>query len=154
MNGDGSNLTPLNIFILFLYLKRKTEKKNNLSRSVEKCILKTAKDGNPRITACSHFAHRILSPAQAPPCINASARALGWGLRFTLTQLRMNWFCTSICTAISVNLYQEKESQFELSSSENKELLFLFFILQKEERSCYVFSFVSCCHNFQLELLR
>lgn len=106
MNGDGSNLTPLNIFILFLYLKRKNEKKNYLSRSVEMCILKAAKDGNSRITACSLFVHRILSSAQAPLCINASARALGWGLRSILTQLRMN----SICTVIPVNLYQEKES--------------------------------------------
>lgn len=110
MNGDDSNLKPLNIFIIFLYLKRKSERKNRLSRSVEMCILKTAKDGNLRITSCLLFVHRILSSAQAPPCMNASAGVLGWGLRFTLTQQRMNWFCISVCTVISVNLYPEKES--------------------------------------------
>lgn len=94
MNGDDSNVKALNIFILFPYLKRTSEKKNSLTRSVEMCIIKTAKDGNRKATTCLLFVHRILSLAQAPPCVNASAGALVWGLRSVLTQLRMTWVCS------------------------------------------------------------
>lgn len=53
------------------------------------CILEAAKDGSPKIDPCLLSVHRILSSAQEPPCMNASAGALGWGLRSVLMKLRM-----------------------------------------------------------------
>lgn len=103
MNGDDSNLKPLNILILFPYLRGKSEKKNSLSRSVEMCIMKTAKDGNPRVTTYVLFVHRMLSSTQAPPCVNASAGALGW-VYFNSTKNDLDlhlYLYSNVCWSVS-----------------------------------------------------
>lgn len=147
VNGDDSNLKPLNDFVLFPYLKRKSEKKNNLSRSVKMCYLEIAKDGNCRVTMFTFYTQNTVFATGSSTC-KCIFRCLGWGLRF-------NWEWIGF-DSISVQWYL-------LIHIRRKNLKWIFLLLRIKNYCSYSL----CCRKklpcvffcvmvpiFQLELLR
>lgn len=85
MNGKDSSLKPLNILILLLYLKRRSEEESMLSRPMEMCIIKSAKDVNSGITTCFWAERMVFATGicickciyRCPEiCLNSSERGL------------------------------------------------------------------------------